>query len=80
MFPEAAGISSPVFGADGTIAAAIAVGGPTERVQSRIDELRLIVTDVAARASGREWEEPQPVVSAAVAPQRKPARKRAALA
>jgi len=79
MFPEAAGISSPVFGADGTIAAAIAVGGPTERVQSRIDELRLIVTDVAARASGREWEVSQPVVPA-VAPQRKPARKRAALA
>jgi DNA-binding IclR family transcriptional regulator len=78
MFPEAAAISSPVFGADGSIAAAIAVGGPTDRVQSRIDELRLIVTDVATRASGGEWEASQPVVPA-LPLQRKPARKRVAL-
>ena len=81
MFPEAAAISAPVFGADGKIAAAIAVGGPTERVNPRIDELRPIIADVAARASGREWD-PAPSLIAAAAPssQRKPARKRAALA
>jgi DNA-binding IclR family transcriptional regulator len=74
MFPEAAAISAPVFGADGVIAAAIAVGGPTERLTPRINELRPIIADVAARASGREFEAP-PRVADAPAPRR--ARKRA---
>ena len=67
MFPESAAISAPVFGADGVVAAAIAVGGPTERLQPRIAELRPIIADIAARASGRggvEWpsvdETPEP--------------------
>jgi DNA-binding IclR family transcriptional regulator len=46
-------ISAPVFGADGMIAPAIAVGGPTDRLQPRITELRPIIADIAARASGR---------------------------
>ena len=77
MFPEAAAISAPVFGADGSVAAAIAVGGPTERLNPRIAELRPIIADVAARASGREWE-----VAAAARPskERKTVRKRVALA
>lgn len=77
MFPEAAAISAPVFGADGTIAAAIAVGGPTERLHPRIAELRPIIADVAARASGREWELPRLV---ATTPERRLVRKRAAAA
>jgi IclR family acetate operon transcriptional repressor len=56
-FPESAAISAPVFGADGMFAAAIAVGGPTERLQPRIAELRPIIADVAARASGRTFTE-----------------------
>jgi hypothetical protein len=50
-------ISAPAFGADGKIAAAIAVGVPTERVNSRIEELRPILGNVAFRASDREWNE-----------------------
>ncbi|MGO8856849.1 MAG: IclR family transcriptional regulator [Steroidobacteraceae bacterium] len=75
MFPESAGISAPVFGADGSIAAAIAVGGPTERLQPRIAELRPIIAGIAARASGQvesDVEDTEPVP-----PVRQP-RKRAA--
>jgi len=57
MFPESAAISAPVYGADGTVAAAIAVGAPAERLQPRLAELRLIIADVATRASGRSLVE-----------------------
>jgi DNA-binding IclR family transcriptional regulator len=52
MFAEASAIAAPIFAADGKIAAAIAVDGPTKRIAHRIDELRPIIADVAARASG----------------------------
>ena len=78
MFPEAAGISAPVFGADGVMAAAIAVGGPTERLHPRIDELRPIIADVAARASGLEWESARPPAAAVITARRTP-RKRSAV-
>lgn len=52
MFPDSAAISAPVFGADGNIAAAIAVGAPAERLQPRLAELRPIIADIGARASG----------------------------
>jgi IclR family acetate operon transcriptional repressor len=77
MFPESAAISAPVFGADGVIAAAIAVGGPTERLQPRIAELRPIIADIAARASGRGGMELQ-VVDETAEP--RPVRKRIAAA
>lgn len=79
MFPESASISAPVFGADGTIAAAIAIGGPTERLNPRLAELRVIIADVAARASGKEWVA-TPSVAPVGAPERKSVRKRAAVA
>jgi DNA-binding IclR family transcriptional regulator len=50
--PESAAISAPVFGAYGTFAAAIAIGGPTERLERRIPEMRPLIADIAARASG----------------------------
>ena len=75
MFPESAAISAPVFGADGTIAAAIAVGGPTERLQPRIAELRPIIADIATRASGRGGMDSQFVDEA---PEPRPVRKRVA--
>jgi IclR family acetate operon transcriptional repressor len=75
MFPESAAISAPVFGADGSIAAAIAVGGPTERLQPRIAELRPIIAGIAARASGNVESEAED--SARVAPARQ-SRKRIA--
>ncbi len=52
MFPQSAAIAAPIFGADGKIAAAMAVGGPTDRLEPRIAEIQLILADVAARASG----------------------------
>jgi DNA-binding IclR family transcriptional regulator len=51
-FPESAAISAPVFGADGTLVAAIAIGAPSERLAPRLAELRPMILDVAARASG----------------------------
>jgi DNA-binding IclR family transcriptional regulator len=52
MFPESAAVSAPVFGAHGKVVAAIAIGGPAERLQARLEELKLIIADVATRASG----------------------------
>ncbi len=77
MFPEAAAVSAPVFGADGVVAAAIAVGGPTERLQPRIAELKGIVSNVATRASGRGGMESPAALDA---PEPRTARKRAAVA
>jgi len=51
-FPESAAISSPVFGAEGVAIAAMAIGAPTERLNPRLAELRTIIFEVAARASG----------------------------
>jgi IclR family transcriptional regulator, acetate operon repressor len=77
MFPESAAISAPVFGADGTIAAAIAVGAPAERLQPRLAELRPIIAEIATRASGRTRAEAD---AGDAAPQLRPVRKRAAAA
>jgi IclR family transcriptional regulator, acetate operon repressor len=77
MFPESAAISAPVYGADGTVAAAIAVGAPAERLQPRLAELRPIIADVATRASGRSLVDAAP---GAVESQPRPNRKRAAAA
>jgi IclR family acetate operon transcriptional repressor len=51
-FPESAAISAPVFGADGAVVAAIAIGAPSERLAPRVNELRPIIIEVAERASG----------------------------
>lgn len=52
MFPESAAVAAPIFGAHGRIVAAIAVGGPSERLLPRIEELKPVIADVATRASG----------------------------
>jgi len=52
MFPESAGISAPIFGANGVVIAAIAVGAPAGRVEPKLPALRTLVLDVATRASG----------------------------
>jgi DNA-binding IclR family transcriptional regulator len=51
-FPESGAVSSPIFGADGKIVAAIAIGAPVSRIQSRVAEMRSAIVEVAARASG----------------------------
>jgi IclR family acetate operon transcriptional repressor len=52
MFAESAAIASPIFGADGVAIAALAIGAPTERLHPRLAELRPMIFEVAARASG----------------------------
>jgi len=52
LFPESAAISAPVFGADGRIVGAIAIGAPVTRLEPRLAELRPIIAEIAARASG----------------------------
>ena len=52
MFPDSAGMSAPIFGAQGAVIAAMAVGGPAARMQAKLTTLRPILADVAARASG----------------------------
>jgi DNA-binding IclR family transcriptional regulator len=52
LFPEAADIAAPIVDADGRVVAALAIGGPTERMQPRIAELKPILAEVALRASG----------------------------
>jgi DNA-binding IclR family transcriptional regulator len=49
---ESAAIASPIFGAEGQAIAALAIGAPTERLHARLGELRPIIFEVAARASG----------------------------
>ena len=52
LFAESAAIASPVFGANGKVMAAIAIGAPVVRLLPRLDELRPIISQIAARASG----------------------------
>jgi DNA-binding IclR family transcriptional regulator len=52
MFPESAAIAAPIFGANGKIVAAMAIGGPSQRLQPKLDVLIPIIADVATRASG----------------------------
>jgi IclR family transcriptional regulator, acetate operon repressor len=52
MFPESAAIAAPLFGANGKIVAAMAIGGPSQRLQPKLDVLMPIIADVATRASG----------------------------
>jgi IclR family acetate operon transcriptional repressor len=52
LFAESAAISAPVFGADGKIIGAMAIGAPVTRLEPRLAELRPIIAEIAARASG----------------------------
>jgi len=52
MFPESAAIAAPIFGANGKIVAAVAIGGPSQRLQPKLEALMPIIADVATRASG----------------------------
>lgn len=51
-FPESGAIAAPIFGADGKLIAAIAIGAPISRLEARLQELRPLVSGIAARASG----------------------------
>lgn len=51
-FPESGAIAAPVFDANGGLMAAIAIGAPVTRLESRLAELRPVIRGIAARASG----------------------------
>ena len=51
-FPESGAIAAPIFGADGKLIAAIAIGAPVSRLEPELAELRPVIADIAARASG----------------------------
>lgn len=48
----AAGIAVPVFDTDGSVAAALVIAAPAERMQHKINELRPMLVEMAAEASG----------------------------
>ena len=48
----AAGIAAPVFDTDGSVAAALVIAAPAERMQHKLAELRPMLISVAAEASG----------------------------
>ncbi len=52
MAPDSAGIAAPIFGADGKVIAAMAIGAPVKRLRDNLPAYREIIADVAARASG----------------------------
>jgi DNA-binding IclR family transcriptional regulator len=52
MFEGSAAVSAPIFGNDGKVIAAIAIGAPSNRFASQLQNLKKIVSEVAARASG----------------------------
>jgi IclR family transcriptional regulator, acetate operon repressor len=52
LFEGSAGISAPIYAAEGQVIAAIAIGAPAERFESEQPKLREIIVDVARRLSG----------------------------
>lgn len=50
---DSAAIAAPVFGPNGEILAALAIGAPSDRMQANLDALRSNLLEVAAHASGR---------------------------
>lgn len=49
----AAGIAAPVFDTDGTVAAALVIAAPAERMQHKLNDLRPLLLEAAAEASGQ---------------------------
>jgi DNA-binding IclR family transcriptional regulator len=50
---DSAAIAAPVFGPNGDILAALAIGAPSDRMQANVDAMRGSLLEVAAHASGR---------------------------
>lgn len=51
---DSAAIAAPVFGPNGDILAALTIGAPSDRMQASLDDLRQIILEVSAHASGRD--------------------------
>lgn len=50
---DSAAIAAPVFGPDGAIIAALSIGAPSERLTTNVDDIRLVLMEAAAHASGQ---------------------------
>ena len=53
LFEESAAIAAPVFRANGKIAAALAIGAPSDRLESELGLLRPLLREIASKASGQ---------------------------
>jgi DNA-binding IclR family transcriptional regulator len=65
MFPGSAALAAPIYGSEGKVVAAIAVGAPADRFESELPYLRNVISDIATRVSGAQlataWVEAGPV-------------------
>ena len=76
LFEGSAAIAAPIFGADGQVIAAMAIGAPADRFESDLPRLREVISDVAARLSG-EHRQPAPAEDAGPEPRKRAAARRA---
>jgi IclR family transcriptional regulator, acetate operon repressor len=54
MFEGSAAIAAPIYGTEGKVIAAIAIGAPANRFEAELPRLREALLDVAARVSGAQ--------------------------
>lgn len=54
MFEGSAAIAAPIYGSEGKVIAAIAVGAPAGRFESELPYLRNVISDIATRVSGAQ--------------------------
>ena len=54
MFEGSAAIAAPIYGSEGKVIAAIAIGAPVARFESELPHLREVISDIAARVSGAQ--------------------------
>jgi IclR family transcriptional regulator, acetate operon repressor len=52
MFADSSAVSAPIYGVEGKVVAAIAIGIPTARLLPRLEEFKRLVAEIATRASG----------------------------
>ena len=53
MFEGSAAIAAPIYGSEGEVIAALAIGAPADRFESQLPQLRDALQDVAAKISGK---------------------------
>lgn len=54
MFVGSAAISAPIYGSEGKVVAAIAIGAPADRFEAELPHLREVIKDISVRASGSQ--------------------------
>lgn len=75
MFDGSAALAAPIYGSEGKVIAAIAIGAPAGRFESELPYLRNVIFDIATRISGAQagatmQVDPLPNGTRAVAPRR----------